>query len=101
MQAEQYDHALTTIEKQLKLLFPAVKAQEVDYSARKVLTPEEAVAHLLTMLPKMREFLAQGRLEKIDRWLGFAQGYIHALGFFSLNECRWMNMPRDEAFVEK
>jgi hypothetical protein len=47
-----------------------------------------ATAHLLTMIPKMREFISQNKLEKAFRWLGFIQGVLWFEGLYTLDELK-------------
>ena len=55
-----------------------------------------AYNHVLTMIPKMRKFLEEGRIEKTMRWLGFIQGVFFYGGFYSINDLRYHNMPNYE-----
>lgn len=68
------------------------KAVETDYDACSP-SRETALNHLLLMLPKMEEFIREGRREKFFRWLGFMQGVLWSLGEFSLNDLRDHNRP--------
>ena len=65
---------------------------ETDYNARSP-SREIALNHLLSMLPKMKGFIKEGRREKFFRWLGFIQGVLWSLGEFSLNDLRNHNRP--------
>jgi len=56
----------------------------------------EIFIHMLTMIPKMREFLKEGRREKTFRWLGFIQGVLWAKGVFNLEELKNHNRPEGE-----
>lgn len=49
--------------------------------------------HLRTMVPKMREFLAEDRREKLMRWIGFMQGALWSLEWYSLEELKDHNRP--------
>ena len=51
--------------------------------------------HLRTMIPKMRVFLAEGRREKLMRWLGFIQGALWQRGV-PLEELKNHNRPETE-----
>lgn len=53
-------------------------------------------AHLLTMPPRIREFVAAGRTEKAFRWLGFIQGALWADGYYSVDELAEHNRPADQ-----
>jgi len=52
-----------------------------------------ACCHVLSMIPKMREFLRQGRREKVMRWLGFIQGILWMMGDYNLRELMDHNRP--------
>jgi len=56
----------------------------------------EAFNHLLAMIPEMREFLKQGRREKVFRWLGFIQGVLWLGGLFTLDELKNHSKPEGE-----
>ena len=53
----------------------------------------QSINHLLTMIPKIREFLKQGRKEKAFRWLGFIQGALWINGSFTIEELKTHNRP--------
>lgn len=53
------------------------------------------IPHILEMLPQMREFVAEGRREKLMRWLGYIQGVLDVLGVYTLNELKLHNAPDD------
>lgn len=65
------------------------------YSARlaelELKHPSPTGAHLLTMIPKMRVMLADGRREKAMRWLGFMQGVMWVSGEYTLDELKGHN----------
>jgi hypothetical protein len=52
-------------------------------------------SHLLSMPPRMRVLLAEGRREKLMRWLGFMQGALWQQGV-DLEDLKRMNMPDEE-----
>lgn len=56
--------------------------------------------HLIQMIPQMREFVAEGRREKVMRWIGFMQGAFWAYELFSIEELMAHNKPYDEEFDE-
>lgn len=56
---------------------------------------KEEVAHLQTMPDKMLGFLAEGRREKLMRWIGFMQGALWMMGM-DLEALKRMNMPDEE-----
>lgn len=51
------------------------------------------IVHCLGMIPKMREFVAEGRIEKTFRWLGFIQGVFWASRLYSIEEMKNHNKP--------
>lgn len=55
-------------------------------------TYEEILAHCNWMLDEMEEYLEDGRLEKVNRWLGWVQGVFFVCGIFTLDELRSHNM---------
>ena len=101
MEKRQYIHAINLLAKGVEDEFPLVKAQNLDYYFKGVLTPEQMAGHLKAMIPKMRGFLDGDRLSKLNRWLGYAQGFANAAGIFSLNGLREMNIPPEETFIKK
>jgi len=44
--------------------------------------------HCAAMLPKMRQFLLEGRREKVFRWLGFIQGCFWSLGIVDMESLK-------------
>lgn len=51
---------------------------------------DEQIVHLLTMIPKMKLMVDDDR-EKLMRWMGFMQGALWALGYFTVDDFREMN----------
>jgi hypothetical protein len=56
---------------------------------------EIALGHCLGMIPKMVEFVDEGRIEKAFRWLGFIQGVLWAHGAYSLEDMKNHNRPAE------
>lgn len=54
--------------------------------------------HLHDMIPKMRAFLAEGRREKVFRWLGFMQGALWVLDVYTIEEMADHNRPPESEF---
>ncbi len=52
---------------------------------------DEQVRHLLTMIPKMRVFVTEGKIDKVFRWLGFLQGVLWSTHFYTLDELKEHN----------
>jgi len=46
------------------------------------------IQHMSAMIPQMRKFLKDQRLEKTHRWLGFMQGAFWVMGIYSIHEMR-------------
>lgn len=46
----------------------------------------EAEQHCLGMLDKMEAFIQEGRMDKVNRWLGFLQGVLWMRGLYTLTE---------------
>ncbi|MDP3696534.1 MAG: hypothetical protein Q8R55_00710 [Candidatus Taylorbacteria bacterium] len=51
------------------------------------------LAHCHGMLDKMEEFVAEDRMGKAFRWLGFIQGCLWATGCYTLEELKNHNRP--------
>lgn len=49
---------------------------------------QEAINHALSMVSPMRQFLADGKKEKLMRWLGFLQAILWREGIFLLDELK-------------
>lgn len=63
----------------------------------------EALTHLAEMLPQMREFVRDGRREKLMRWLGWVQGVLFMCNIYTLEEMKQHNMPgrpREERWTQ-
>lgn len=54
--------------------------------------------HLAWMLVQATMFYADDRQGKANRWLGFVQGVMSALGYATLDELKAANMPGGAAF---
>ncbi|MDP3725886.1 MAG: hypothetical protein Q8R36_01675 [bacterium] len=52
-----------------------------------------ALAHCHSMLDEMEIFLNEGRMDKLNRWLGFMQGVFWVLGMYTLDELKNHNRP--------
>lgn len=57
--------------------------------------------HLLYMFDEIPKMLAEGRHQKVHRWLGFAQGVLWAQAYASLDMLKKMNMPDPEPAAEE
>lgn len=52
---------------------------------------DPAFDHLRDMIPQMRDFVDEGRREKVMRWLGFVQGVLWIKGVVTLGELKLHN----------
>lgn len=59
--------------------------------------PKEAHSHLVWMCDQAIDFVAEGRIEKAMRWLGFIQGVFWVLSLKTLNELRDDSKPAVDA----
>ena len=62
---------------------------------------DSTISHCLDMLPRMEQFLTDGRKEKVCRWLGFIQGVLWAEGIFSIDELREHNRSDERSDTEQ
>ena len=47
---------------------------------------EAILEHCHQMLDLMEEFVVEGRMDKVFRWLGFVQGCLWSVGVFTIGE---------------
>lgn len=57
---------------------------------------DDQLAHCAGMIPKMVEFIKEGRRDKVFRWLGFLQGVLYCKGIYTIEEMANHNRPTDE-----
>jgi hypothetical protein len=50
-----------------------------------------SLAHILWMCDEIDRFVDEGRHEKANRWIGFAQGALWIIGAASIDESRQIN----------
>lgn len=62
-------------------------------------TWNDDLVHVSEMLPQMRVFVAEGRREKLMRWLGWVQAVLVLNDFYTLEEVKEHNMPDSHATV--
>ena len=55
------------------------------------------LGHCYGMLDQMEKFVAEGRMEKVFRWLGFIQGCLWSAGHYNLEELKNQNRPDGNA----
>lgn len=77
--------------------FPDIAACQMNESDTLViagnLEDEVVMAHYKFMCDKAIEFVAEGRMDKAMRWLGFLQGALWSDNQFTLDELKRHSMP--------
>jgi hypothetical protein len=58
-----------------------------------ILPAKNGLAHFRFMCIEAQKFIDEDRVEKAMRWLGFLQGALWALGFYSLDELKNHSRP--------
>lgn len=56
-------------------------------------TISDKTNHAQEMIPKIRNFIIEGRIEKAFRWLGFLQGVFYTLDVYTIEEMANHNRP--------
>ena len=75
-------------------LFKSKGIESVDYPHGLILdSPGSMIAHCAGMLDKIKDFVKEGRIEKAFRWLGFIQGCLWVIGYYSLEDLMNHNRP--------
>lgn len=64
------------------------------------LTPLDRVKHLHWMIDEAEKLVDENRIEKAMRWLGFIQGVLWSMSFFSVDQLKVHNMPNELAAEE-
>lgn len=54
---------------------------------------QNTLAHCHGMLDEMEKFVAEGRMEKVFRWLGFIQGCLWSAGNYELKDLKNHSRP--------
>lgn len=85
MTDQQVSQALDLYEQMLKAR--GAEPIEVPHS-RCPASPEEALNHALSMIAPMRQFLVDGKREKLMRWLGFLQAILWCTQIFPLDSLK-------------
>ncbi len=57
---------------------------------------DTSLAHCHGMLDQMEAFIEEGRMDKVNRWLGFIQGVLWRSGYYSLEELKDTNRPESD-----
>ncbi|OGD57303.1 hypothetical protein A2V71_00510 [Candidatus Berkelbacteria bacterium RBG_13_40_8] len=92
MTKEKYLEAIEN----LRQYFKKKEIPKIDYPHNEFIDPcfpDICLVHCHGMLDKMLEFLEQGRIDKVNRWLGFIQGVLWRSGLFTLDDLKNMNKP--------
>jgi len=56
------------------------------------------LAHVLWMCDEAVTFIADGKIDKAMRWLGFIQGALWVMGVSTIEESKRANMPQGEEY---
>jgi hypothetical protein len=91
MENSQIENALAAADA-LLLDYPP---ERFPYTGRPLpfLGKQAAGSHLRWMIAEARTMLADGRREKVMRWLGFIQGTLWAMGVSSIDSLKDANRP--------
>ena len=76
-------------------VYLGIPAKSCDRDSRD-LNVEAKLAHCHRMLEKMPDYIVQGRIEKVMRWLGFIQGTLWALDYLSIDSLKNQSVPDEE-----
>lgn len=78
-------------------LFIARNIGNIDYPHDDLLDGKtHGLEHCHGMLDKMVEFVREGKMEKVFRWLGFVQGVLWASHVYPLTDLKNQNRPPEE-----
>lgn len=86
MTDEQISDAITRYEEDLSSFGVPLR-----HTSKGAPSETQAGRHVLWMCGEMRAFLADGRREKANRWLGFVQGVLWKLGRYTIDDMRGHN----------
>ena len=86
MNAAQIITIIDNYQKTLKLLKP----QRAPYDLRNP-SHAEALGHAVHMCDQIKGLVAEKKLDKAHRWLGFLQGILWTQGIFTIDEMRAHN----------
>jgi hypothetical protein len=63
--------------------------EKIDFPHDQIpITSDQKLGHGYGMLDQMREFAHQGRIDKVNRWIGFVQGILWCEGQHCLNDLK-------------
>ena len=69
---------------------------EYEYLLDSMYELNDELSHVRTMMPRMRGFLREGRIEKTMRWLGFIQGVLWIQNIYSLEALKSHNRTEEK-----
>lgn len=71
-----------------------IVAKQTNLDFINLIVPQEntALAHVLYMCKQIDGFIATDKLDKANRWIGFAQGVLWIYGVASIDESRKINI---------
>jgi hypothetical protein len=99
MEKEQIIAAVEKYEERLGVhgSFTPVRLTE-DLMSRTLVTfgQRGALNHVLWMCAEVKKLVEEDCIEKAMRWLGFIQGALWSMSFFSINNLKVDNMPPGE-----
>lgn len=74
--------------------------KEIDYPHDKLLkSKEDGLSHCSGMIGKIFTFMEENKMRKTFRWLGFIQGVLWALGFYTLDELMNHSRPTEKELI--
>jgi hypothetical protein len=100
MTKEQTLDVLATYEAHLhKLGYEPARADAAEPPIGRVDRASVLCNHVLWMIGEMRTFIAEGRDDKVNRWLGFVQGVLWTTGLYTIDDMREHNTskPHEES----
>ncbi|MBI2475696.1 MAG: hypothetical protein HYV67_00440 [Candidatus Taylorbacteria bacterium] len=93
MTPEKVDKVIETY----RQLFVERNIGKLDYPHDDLFDGEvRGLEHCHGMLDKMVEFVHEGRMEKVFRWLGFVQGVLWATRVYPLTDLKDHNRPPEK-----
>jgi hypothetical protein len=98
MDKEQVIAALEKYEERLRGFNPERMSGDEMMKTIITLGHRRALGHVAWMCTEAKTFVAEDRMEKAMRWLGFIQGVLWMTSFFSVSELKVDNMPKGEEF---
>ena len=93
MRVEQIQEAINTYRKKFEKLGIGTGSFSHDIPLDNGL---HGLEHCYGMLSQIEEFLKEGKIDKVYRWLGFIQGVLWADRLYTLSELKSHNKPNLE-----